>query len=64
MGVLILFRVRVAVALCLDAGGLLLFIYAYPLIIMARKCSFCFYKFYNPFSGQVGSSGITCAFTI
>jgi hypothetical protein len=52
MGVLILFRVRVAVDLCLDAGAVLLFNYAYPLNFMARKCNFSFYKFYCPFSGQ------------
>ena len=52
MGVLILFRVRVAVGLLLDAGALLLFIYAFPLIQLARKCYFCIYRFCSSFNDQ------------
>jgi hypothetical protein len=32
MGVVILYRVRVVVALCLDAGALYLFIYAFSFV--------------------------------
>jgi hypothetical protein len=52
MGVLILFRVSVAVGLLLDAGAFYLFIYAFPLIEMARKCYSCIYKFCSSFSDQ------------
>jgi hypothetical protein len=51
MSVLILFWNTVAVGLCLDAGALLLFIYAFPLIQIARKCYSCINRFCSSFSG-------------
>jgi hypothetical protein len=56
MGVFILFRVRVAVGLLLDVGALYLFIYlfiyAFPLIQIAKKCYSCIYRFCSSFSDQ------------
>jgi hypothetical protein len=57
MSVLILFRNRVVVGLCLDARALLLFIYAFPLIQIARKCYTCIYRFCSSFSIQLESNG-------
>jgi hypothetical protein len=49
---LILFSVRVAVGLLLEAGASNLSIYAFPLIQIARKCVSCIYRFCSSFSDQ------------
>jgi hypothetical protein len=56
MGVLSLFRIRVAVNLCWEAGASYLFM-LFPLFLIARKCYSCIYRFVAHLVTKLGSNG-------
>jgi hypothetical protein len=57
MGVLSLFRIRVVVNLCWEAGACYLVIYEFSLILIARKCYSCIYRFCCSLVTKLGSNG-------
>jgi hypothetical protein len=60
MGVLRLFRIKVAVNLCWEAGPSYLFIYLFipfPLFLIARKCYSCIYRVVVLLVTKLGSNG-------
>jgi hypothetical protein len=57
MCVLSLFRIRVVVNLCWEAGASYLFSYAFSLFLIARKCYSCIYRFCSSLVTKPGSNG-------